>query len=69
MQTTMSVKDIETAIEQLSTPELAELAAWFAEYHARAWDQQLEQDLDAGKLDALLLEVETEYNRGAAKPL
>lgn len=29
----MSVQEIETAIVQLPTPELAQLAAWFEEYH------------------------------------
>lgn len=65
----MSVKEIEGAIQQLSASELAELAAWFAEYQAQAWDKQIEEDLDAGRLDSLLEEVEAEYSSGQAKPL
>lgn len=54
----MSAKEIEAAITQLSAEDLAELAAWFADYHARVWDQQIERDLDTGRLDALLKEVD-----------
>lgn len=65
----MSVQEIETAITQLSTKQLAELSQWFAEYRAQAWDEQIEQDLSAGRLDAVLKEVDTEYEAGEAKPL
>jgi hypothetical protein len=65
----MTVKDIEAAITQLPPNELAELIAWLAEYHAQAWDQQIEDDLEAGRLDALLDEVDKEYEAGLAKPL
>jgi hypothetical protein len=65
----MTVKDIEAAITQLPAKELAELMAWLQEYHAAAWDQQIEDDLEAGRLDALLAEVDKEYEAGLAKPL
>lgn len=65
----MTVKDIEAAIIQLPAKDLAELMAWLKEYHARAWDQQIEDDLEAGRLDALLAEVDKEYEAGLAKPL
>ena len=65
----MSVKEIETAITKLSSRELAELSAWFADYHATAWDEQIEQDLEAGRLDALLDEVDAEIEAGKARPL
>jgi hypothetical protein len=47
------VETIERQIEQLSPEELASLRDWFAQYDAAAWDRQLEQDVQAGKLDAL----------------
>lgn len=65
----MSVKEIEKAITQLSPEELAELSAWLADYQAKVWDEQIERDLDAGRLDALLKEVDEEYEAGEAKPL
>lgn len=65
----MSVKEIESAITKLSPSDLAELAAWFADYYNEEWDQQIERDLDEGRLDNFLSEVEAEYKAGQAKPL
>ncbi len=65
----MSVREIEAAITRLSRRDLAELAAWFADYHSREWDEQIERDLDSGRLDAFLAEAEAEYEAGQAKPL
>lgn len=63
----MSVKEIETAITQLSATELAELMAWLTEYHAQEWDKQIEDDLEAGRLDALLAQVDDEYDAELAQ--
>ena len=65
----MSVEEIEKAITQLSIEDVAELSAWFADYQAKLWDEQLECDLDEGRLDALLEEVDAEYEAGKARPL
>lgn len=64
-----SVREIEAAISHLPANELAELMAWLQEYHADAWDRQIEADLEAGRLDALLSEVEREYQAGLSRPL
>ena len=65
----MSVREIEAAITKLSSRDLAELAAWFADYHNQEWDEQIERDLDSGRLDSFLAEAEAEYEAGQAKPL
>jgi hypothetical protein len=65
----MSVTEIENAITQLSTREVAELMAWLGEYHAQAWDRQIEEDLETGRLDAVLVEVDREIEQGKARPL
>lgn len=65
----MSVKEIELAIEQLPPAELSELAQWFEEFHAQAWDKQIEQDIKAGKLDKLAAQAKAEYAAGRCKPL
>ena len=65
----MSVQEIETAIAQLPPSEVTQLMSWLADHHARLWDQQIEADLEAGRLDALLAEVDREYRVGLAKPL
>ena len=65
----MTVKDIKWAIAQLPQSELVELGEWFEEYLAEAWDKQIELDLKAGRLDAILRHAEEEYDAGRCKPL
>ena len=65
----MDIKEIESAIARLPPSQLAELARWFEEFRSRAWDEQLEQDVRAGRLDALLREAEQDFERGKCEPL
>lgn len=55
-----SVVEIESAIRKLPESEFWELSAWFDELRANAWEQQLENDAKAGKLDFLFEEAEGE---------
>jgi hypothetical protein len=48
---------------------LAQFRAWFLEFDARLWDQQIETDLKAGKLDSLIAEARAEFKRGNSRPL
>ncbi len=65
----MSVQEIEIAITQLSTEEFNNLSNWIVEYKNQQWDKQIEDDFNAGRLDALLDEVDAEYEQGLTKPL
>ena len=65
----MGVREIENAITQLPTDELTELVVWLEEYYAAVWEQQIEQDLETGRLDDLLIELDKEYAAGLAQPL
>jgi hypothetical protein len=65
----MNIKEIESAIAQLPPAELAELARWFEEFQARVWDEQLEQDMKSGRLDALLKQAEKDFEQGQCDPL
>ena len=65
----MDIKEIESAIAQLPPSELAELAKWFEEFQARAWDAQLEQDIQSGRLDALIKQAEQEFAQEKCEPL
>jgi hypothetical protein len=62
----MSVQEIETIISQLPPADLTKLAQWFEQFHADAWDAQIEADAAAGKLDALAAEALAEYRAGQA---
>jgi hypothetical protein len=65
----MTVKELESAIARLSPSELAELAAWFEEFQADAWDKQIERDVRAGRLDTLIKQAEEELRAGRCQPL
>ena len=65
----MSVVEIERAIEQLPAQEVGELMAWFENYYHQLWDKRIESDINSGRLDSLLAEVDEEIENGLAKPL
>ena len=65
----MSVEEIEAAISELSPDELAQLADWFRELQAKVWDQQLEADVKAGKLDRLARQAKEDFAGGKCTPL
>jgi hypothetical protein len=48
-----TIEEIEDAVRQLSSKELAAFRDWFAQLDAAAWDRQIEEDVAAGRLDAL----------------
>jgi hypothetical protein len=52
-----SFQAIEAAVKQLAPEQRAEFRAWFEAFDAREWDRQMEQDLEAGRLDWLAEEA------------
>ncbi|HXI11776.1 MAG TPA: hypothetical protein VNM92_03930 [Thermoanaerobaculia bacterium] len=60
---------LERYVQSLSLEELAAFRGWFAEYDWAVWDQQLESDVAAGRLDGLAAEALDEHRRGNTKPL
>lgn len=63
------IEQLEQKIQSLSKSELAQFRAWFAEFDAKAWDQQIESDVAAGKLDALADKALREHAAGKSRPL
>jgi hypothetical protein len=59
-----SVREIEEAVLGLSEAELAAFRTWFAEYDAAAWDRRIEDDVAAGRLDALADEALDDLRAG-----
>lgn len=47
------LKEVEQAVTRLSNQDLAAFRRWFAEFDAQQWDQELEKDVTAGRLDHL----------------
>ena len=65
----MSIAEIEDAIIELSSADVDKLMSWLEEYHDKMWDAQIANDLDAGRFDSLLDEVDAEIGAGMATPL
>jgi hypothetical protein len=59
-----SVKEIEDAVLMLSEAELAASWEWFGAVDAAAWDRQIENDLAAGRLDAVANEALEDLRAG-----
>lgn len=52
-----TVQEIERAIEQLPSEQFVEIHNWIVARNWQLWDQQIEQDSAAGKLDFLIDET------------
>jgi len=63
------VENIEQEVQDLTPCELAAFRKWFLEFGARAWDQQIEDDIRNGKLDKLAEEALTAHRAGKSKEL
>ena len=57
-------KKTEKAITNLSKSKLTDFADWFANHHADAWDEQIENDLRDGKLASLIAQAYSDIENG-----
>ncbi len=63
------LEDIEKAVLELSPEELERFRAWFEEYDAARFDEDIERDAKAGKLDFLLDEALEEHRAKRTRQL
>ena len=64
-----SIVEIESAVQKLSREELTSFRDWFLSFDAAAWDKQFEEDVAAGRLDALAEEALGDLREGRCKDL
>lgn len=64
-----TVKEIKKAVEHLPPEGLSQFRKWFEAFEAAAWDQQVEADAKAGRLDMLVNEARSEYKTGDTSSL
>lgn len=64
-----AVEKLELLIKSLSPEELAQFREWFAEFDAQVWDQQIDADVAAGKLDRLIEESMADQRARKTRPL
>ena len=63
------VDQLKSAIEALPEEEYVELRQWFSEKEWQNWDEQIEADAKAGKLDFLIREAQDEKTNGKLRDL
>lgn len=64
MSVMLSVEGIKSAVASLSQEDHARLRDWFSERDWEKWDEEIEKDSAAGKLDSLVKEAIAEKNQG-----
>ncbi|MFM6044139.1 MAG: hypothetical protein ACKPCC_16305 [Dolichospermum sp.] len=60
----LTLKQLETAILQLSPNDFNQLLEWFFDLDYQRWDEQLEDDIAVGKLDTLAEEAMADFESG-----
>lgn len=61
------VKEIKESVQGLSDNELHRFRQWFKQYDHEVWDEELQSDIDSGKLDHLADRAITDYENGETK--
>ena len=61
------VEEIEAAISGLPSEEFQRLAQWFRKLEQARWDDQMDRDSSAGKLDFLFDEASSESAGGLVR--
>ncbi|TVQ56019.1 MAG: hypothetical protein EA366_10225 [Spirulina sp. DLM2.Bin59] len=64
-----NVEQIEAAILSFPSSEFEQLRLWFFDLDYERWDQQIEQDIEAGQLDALAQEAIAEFQSGHCRDI
>ncbi|MBW1811726.1 MAG: hypothetical protein JRJ87_26290 [Deltaproteobacteria bacterium] len=66
-----TVEEIRNAIEKLPEQERNRLVRWISRFWEDEWEEQISEDLKAGKLDKILEEVDQEIQSGhlSGRPL
>lgn len=65
----MTVEELAKAVTELRSDELAKFRAWFETFDAAGFDQKIEREARAGKLDQLAEKAVTDLKRGRARKL
>lgn len=65
----MTVEDLESAVAKLPPGELARFRAWFEAFDAARFDDKIERDAQAGRLDRLAEQALDDLRKGRAREL
>ena len=63
----MTLPELEKTISGLPAEDLSRFRAWFLEFDAKNWDEQIENDMSAGRLDSMADRALREHKAGESK--
>jgi hypothetical protein len=64
-----TVAEIEKALQKIPLDDARKIADWLQNYLDEQWDNQIDADIDAGRLDKLAGKATEDYRAGRVKPL
>ena len=64
-----NLEQIEAAILSLPSNEFEKLRLWFLNLDYERWDEQIEQDIEAGKLEVFAQEAIAEFEAGHCREI
>ena len=65
----MTIEDLEKAVAKLPPDDLERFRAWFDDFDAARFDQKIERDAKAGKLDRLADRAVDDLRKGRTREL
>ena len=65
----MTIEDLEKAVANLPPDQFAAFRRWFEAFDAARFDQKIERDAKAGKLDKLADQAVDDFRKGRAREL
>jgi hypothetical protein len=64
-----NLEEIEKAVADLPSDELARFRAWFEQFEARRFDEKIERYAKSGRLDQLAEQALAEFRAGRTREL
>ncbi|HET6229849.1 MAG TPA: hypothetical protein VFE05_07235 [Longimicrobiaceae bacterium] len=68
-QSMSTIQEIEHAVSHLPPEDLSRFREWFLQFDAELWDREIEEDVAAGRLDALAEEALSDLRAGRTRSL
>ena len=65
----MSILELQNMVKQLLDAEVWTFGEWQDEYKSDLWDEQIEEDAKAGRLDKFIEQALEDIKAGRTKPI
>ena len=65
----MSILELQNMVKQLPDAEVWSFGEWLDEYKSDLWDEQIEEDAKAGRLDMFIEQALEDIKAGRTKPI